>query len=224
MSDARKSDRTRAAILTAARRRFAADGYERATIRAIAADAYIDPSMVIRYFGSKELLFDAAVAGAGALLPAAAAIPPDRRGDTLVRWFADCWREPYRDDRLVALFKSALQSRKAAQRLRGLIEGYLATLLPAGGDNDGDAGEDGDAGGGGARDVRIAVVATQLYGAALYSWLRAPEPARAPGSRGPKLAAAAPPGVTTSEGEEFLERLGAVVQGVFAAEPERAAV
>lgn len=200
MSDARKSDRTRAAILAAARRRFAADGYERATIRAIAADAYIDPSMVIRYFGSKERLFDAAVAGAGALLPAPAAIPLDRRGDTLVRWFADCWREPYRDDRLVALFKSALQSRAAAQRLRGLIEGYLAALLP-----------DGE----GTRDVRIAVAATQLYGAALYSWLRAPEPPRTP--KGAKLAAVAPPGVPP-EGEEFLTRLGAVVQGLFAAE------
>jgi len=44
----RRSDATRAAILRAARERFAADGYDRATIRAIAADAHIDPSMVMR--------------------------------------------------------------------------------------------------------------------------------------------------------------------------------
>ena len=44
----------------AARERFAADGYERATIRAIAADAEIDPSMVMRYYGNKEKLFAAA--------------------------------------------------------------------------------------------------------------------------------------------------------------------
>jgi AcrR family transcriptional regulator len=56
----RKSDRTRAAILTAARERFGADGYERATIRAIAADAAIDPAMVMRYYGNKEKLFAAA--------------------------------------------------------------------------------------------------------------------------------------------------------------------
>ena len=56
----RRSDRTRAAILAAARERFAADGYERATIRAIAADAAIDPAMVMRYFGNKEKLFAAA--------------------------------------------------------------------------------------------------------------------------------------------------------------------
>ena len=56
----RRSDATRAAILAAARERFAADGYERATIRAIAADAKIDPSMVMRYYGNKEKLFAAA--------------------------------------------------------------------------------------------------------------------------------------------------------------------
>lgn len=55
-----RSARTRAAILTAAQRRFAADGYERTTIRAIAADADIDPSMIIRYYGSKAELYTAA--------------------------------------------------------------------------------------------------------------------------------------------------------------------
>src|SRR5918992_1301080 len=48
----------REAILGAARARFAADGYDRATVRAIAADAGIDPSMVMRYFGSKRQLLD----------------------------------------------------------------------------------------------------------------------------------------------------------------------
>ncbi|MFC7615369.1 TetR/AcrR family transcriptional regulator [Actinokineospora soli] len=56
----RRSDATKAAILTAARERFATDGYERATIRSIAADANIDPSMVMRYYGNKEKLFAAA--------------------------------------------------------------------------------------------------------------------------------------------------------------------
>ncbi|MEV8534396.1 TetR family transcriptional regulator [Streptomyces sp. NPDC051211] len=58
----RSSDRTKASILRAARERFAAQGYERTTIRAVAADAAIDPSMVMRYFGSKQRLFDAVLA------------------------------------------------------------------------------------------------------------------------------------------------------------------
>ncbi|MEU6586510.1 helix-turn-helix domain-containing protein [Nocardia sp. NPDC046763] len=57
----RRSDATRTAILEAARRRFAEDGFHKATIRAIAADAGIDPSMVMRYSGSKDGLFDAAL-------------------------------------------------------------------------------------------------------------------------------------------------------------------
>lgn len=63
MTKAKRSDTTKEAILAAARERFAEDGYERATIRAIAADADIDPSMVMRYFGNKEKLFAEAVRG-----------------------------------------------------------------------------------------------------------------------------------------------------------------
>ena len=56
----RSSVETKAVILAAARERFAESGFETATIRAIAADANIDPSMVMRYFGNKDQLFAAA--------------------------------------------------------------------------------------------------------------------------------------------------------------------
>ncbi len=49
--------RTEAAILEAARRLFAATGFERATIRAVAAEAGVDPALVMQHFGSKEKLF-----------------------------------------------------------------------------------------------------------------------------------------------------------------------
>jgi len=51
---------TRRVILNSARATFAADGYERATIRAIAARAEVDPSLVHHHFGTKEELFVAA--------------------------------------------------------------------------------------------------------------------------------------------------------------------
>ncbi|WP_406276214.1 TetR family transcriptional regulator [Nocardia sp. NBC_00881] len=57
----RSSTETKAVILSSARERFAADGYDRATIRSIAADAAIDPAMVMRYYGTKERLFAASV-------------------------------------------------------------------------------------------------------------------------------------------------------------------
>ncbi|HYO37180.1 MAG TPA: TetR family transcriptional regulator [Geodermatophilus sp.] len=49
--------RTEAAILEAARGLFAEMGFERATIRAVAAAAGVDPALVMQYFGSKENLF-----------------------------------------------------------------------------------------------------------------------------------------------------------------------
>ena len=44
-------------LLEAARIRFARDGFERTSVRDIAADACVDQALVIRYFGSKEKLF-----------------------------------------------------------------------------------------------------------------------------------------------------------------------
>ena len=52
--------RTEIAILEAARQLFAEAGFERATIRAVAARAGIDPALVMQYYGSKEGLFAAA--------------------------------------------------------------------------------------------------------------------------------------------------------------------
>lgn len=57
----RKGQRTRRRILEAAREIFAEVGYDRATIRAIAAVAGADKSSVIKYFGTKEALFQEAV-------------------------------------------------------------------------------------------------------------------------------------------------------------------
>ena len=48
---------TREAILEAATRRFATQGYERAGVREIAGDAGVTAALVNRYFGSKEGLF-----------------------------------------------------------------------------------------------------------------------------------------------------------------------
>ena len=52
---------TSQAILTAAASRFAEHGYDRASLRAIAADAGVDQKLIAHYFGSKQLLFVAAI-------------------------------------------------------------------------------------------------------------------------------------------------------------------
>jgi AcrR family transcriptional regulator len=121
----KRSDRTKAAILTAARERFAADGYAKATIRAIAAQADIDPSMVMRYFGSKEKLL-AAAASFELELPDLTAIPPDSWGDVLARHLVARWE---RNDTLVALLRVATTQDFAAERMRTLFAGQVAPLV-----------------------------------------------------------------------------------------------
>ncbi|WP_329100469.1 TetR family transcriptional regulator [Micromonospora sp. NBC_01699] len=123
----RRSDATRAAILRAARERFAADGYERATIRAIATDAAIDPSMVMRYYGSKELLF-AAAAEFDLRLPDFTDLPVDRVGSAMVAYFLDRWEQ---DETMVALLRAAATNPAAAARMRQIFADEVGPAVRA---------------------------------------------------------------------------------------------
>ncbi|MEU5563064.1 TetR family transcriptional regulator [Micromonospora musae] len=123
----RRSDATRAAILRAARDRFAAEGYERATIRAIAADARIDPSMVMRYYGNKEGLF-AAAAEFDLRLPDLTAVPPGQLGEMLIRHFLTRWEG---DETLAALLRTASTNPGAAERMRALFADQLTAAVAA---------------------------------------------------------------------------------------------
>ena len=55
-----RRQRTEAAILQAAKAQFATAGFERTTIRSVAAAVPVDPALVMQHFGSKEGLFAAA--------------------------------------------------------------------------------------------------------------------------------------------------------------------
>src|SRR5687768_10823778 len=88
----KKSDRTRAAILEAARTLFAERGYESTTVREIASAANADPALVIRYFGSKEELFVRATEFE-LRLPDVAALKAGNEGEALVRHFFEIWEK-----------------------------------------------------------------------------------------------------------------------------------
>jgi AcrR family transcriptional regulator len=121
----RGSDATKAAILGAARERFAAEGYERATIRAIAADAGIDPALVMRYFGNKEGLF-AAAAQFDLRVPDLSSLPRKNLGAALVGHFLDRWEN---DDTLKALLRAAVSNKLAAARLRAIFATQLVAAM-----------------------------------------------------------------------------------------------
>jgi AcrR family transcriptional regulator len=61
----RDSSASRAALLDAAAELFAERGYDRTTVRDIAAQAGVNQALLFRYFGSKDALFAAVVARAG---------------------------------------------------------------------------------------------------------------------------------------------------------------
>src|SRR4051794_22954396 len=86
----KRGDEKRRRIPAAAGRRFSEEGYERTTIRVVATDASIDPSMVMRYFGSKEGLF-AAAAFFDLHLPDLTVVARAKRGESLARHYLDLW-------------------------------------------------------------------------------------------------------------------------------------
>ena len=109
----KRSDRTKAAILRAARERLAAHGYDRTTIRAVAADAGIDPSMVMRYFGNKAQLFDAAL-DIDLRLPDLTGVPVDRAAAHVRSALPRPLGERPGDDALLVLLRSAVTNEHAA--------------------------------------------------------------------------------------------------------------
>lgn len=124
---ARRCDVTRANILTAARERFAAEGFERATIRAIAADAGIDPALVMRYYGNKAGLF-AAAADFDLHLPDLTAVPKKNVGVTLVDHLITRWED---DESLKVLLRAATTHDVAAERVRTIFAGQTAPAIAA---------------------------------------------------------------------------------------------
>jgi AcrR family transcriptional regulator len=150
----RRSEATRAEILRAAQARFAADGYQKATIRAIAADANIDPSMVMRYYGNKAKLFAAAV-DLDLRLPDLTAIPKRRLGATLVAHFLQRWEGDPANDALLMLLRSAATDESAAERLRAIFKGQLAPTVRKLVGDPAEAAE------------RAGLIATQMLGLAL---------------------------------------------------------
>jgi AcrR family transcriptional regulator len=121
----RRSDATRATILAAARDRFAGDGYERATIRAIARDAGIDPAMVMRYYGNKAGLF-AAATEVDLRLPDLTTVPREQVGQVLVRHFLTLWDG---DETLSALLRVGATHPAGAERMQAVFREQLVPAL-----------------------------------------------------------------------------------------------
>jgi len=114
----------RADILKAAQASFAEHGYDRATIRDIAARAAVDPALVIHYFGSKDALFAKALelpVRPSEVFARGMAAGVEQLGATVVRTFLEAWEPPESRLRLMAMLRSALTNETAMGMIRDLL-------------------------------------------------------------------------------------------------------
>jgi AcrR family transcriptional regulator len=121
--------RTRQAILDAARAQFAEHGWDRATIRAIAHDAGVDPALVLHFFGSKTVLFTAAMTWPFDTDAAVAEVvtgPRSQLGTRLASFFLSIWEDPGRREPIMVMLRAASTNAEAAELLR---ETLMTVLL-----------------------------------------------------------------------------------------------
>jgi AcrR family transcriptional regulator len=114
---------TKQSILDAARRVFAEKGYDKASIRAIATQAKVDPALVHHYFGTKDKLFLESVnapINPAELIPEALSGPRDEAGERLIRLVLTVWDSPAGAAGL-GMFRSALSNEWTARLLREFV-------------------------------------------------------------------------------------------------------
>jgi AcrR family transcriptional regulator len=115
---------TREAILRAARSQFGELGYDRTTIRSIAAEAGVDPALVLHFFDSKQRLFLEVVElpfDAAAVLPALLAGDRRKVGERLARLFLAALDDEDARNRWTSMLRAAATEPAAAEMLRELL-------------------------------------------------------------------------------------------------------
>jgi AcrR family transcriptional regulator len=115
---------TREAILAAASRHFAEHGYDRASLRRIAAEAGVDQKLIAHFFGSKQQLFVAAVGlpfNPGEVLPAILAGDPDSVGERLAALLVEVLEQPELHQRLTGVVRAAASEPEVARMLREFL-------------------------------------------------------------------------------------------------------
>jgi AcrR family transcriptional regulator len=157
---------SRDAVLQAAKRRFAAEGYEKTTLRAIANEAHVDPSMVLYLFGSKAELFRESLRLIidPDLLVAAMSEGDDDIGTRLVRTYLRIWEHPDTAASMVAMLASATSNSDAHDAFRAFMQSYVLTAVS------------GALGGGEQARLRAMLAATNLVGTAILRYVMQVDP------------------------------------------------
>jgi len=157
---------TRERIAEAARRLFAERGFDRTSVRAVAAEAGVDPALVHHYFGTKQRLFIEAVdfpIDAVRAIETLAVDDVELVGERLVRFALQLWDDPVVLPRLLGVLRSAVTDPQAAALLARLFtrQGPIQLLHALGADQP---------------DLRAELVGTQLVGLAVARHVLRVEP------------------------------------------------
>ena len=157
----------REAILAAARSYFEGHGYDRATIRAIAAEAGVDPALVHHYYGSKQQLLVAALelpVNPRDVLPELMAGPIESIGERMLRRALSVWGADWvSGGHLIGLIRASLTHETAARMIR---EFFTRELI-------GKLAEELDVP---QPRLRVGLVASQLVGLAMTRFIVRMEP------------------------------------------------
>lgn len=162
---------TRERILAAARSDFARAGYEGATIRGIAAEAKVDPALVLHYFESKEGAFRAAVefpVDPAEFIPKLLAPGLEGLGERLVRFFVDTWDSPAGRP-LLGLIRSVVGNEDAAALLREFVRRQVLGRIARAVELD-------------QPELRATLAASQLIGLAMIRYVVKVEPLASAGN------------------------------------------
>jgi AcrR family transcriptional regulator len=153
---------SRDSVLAAAKRRFATEGYEKTTLRAIAQDAHVDPSMVLYLFGSKEELFRESlrlILDPDVLVAALTGAGEADIGTRMVRAYLQMWESPDSAASMRAMLQSATSNADAQEAFRGFMQDYVLTAVS------------GALGGGEHARLRAMLGASQLVGVAMLRYI-----------------------------------------------------
>src|SRR6478609_3405683 len=153
---------SREAVLSAAKHRFATEGYEKTTLRAIATDAHVDPSMVLYLFGSKEELFRESlrlILDPEVLLAALTGDDDPDIGTRMVRMYLRIWETPDTAASMRAMLQSATSNSDAHDAFRGFMQNYVLTAVS------------GVLGGGEEARLRAILAASTLVGTAMLRYI-----------------------------------------------------
>jgi AcrR family transcriptional regulator len=125
---------TRGGILAAARAEFGAKGYHQATIRGIAAEAGVDPALVLHYFGSKDDLFAASIdlpLRPSDVADVLLADGLESIGRNIATLFFSVWENPDTRNPLMAMLRGAFDNEQGAAMMREFFgSALLGRVVP----------------------------------------------------------------------------------------------